>query len=197
MTLPGFHDYTAGDTLTAAQMDGVHRQTIMYFATAAARNSALSGVLEEGLHAYTADTDTLWYYTGSAWKGRSSAWVTFTPSWTNVTVGSGNQAGWWCYQPGMAVIRARIILAADSAVGGAVTLTLPNSFQALNDSVPSLGVGVFFDDSSGARDVGAVAVSPNATTAVPYTNSGAQVNTSVPWTWATSDIIDLDFKVAL
>lgn len=65
----GYKDFTAGAVLTDAEVDGyLMRQTIMEFTNAAARNAALSGVLDEGLHAYTADNDRVTYYDGATWR---------------------------------------------------------------------------------------------------------------------------------
>jgi len=64
----GFKDWAAGEVLTAADVDGyLMRQTAMTFADASARDSALSGVLDEGMVAYLEDTNRYTYYTGSAW----------------------------------------------------------------------------------------------------------------------------------
>jgi hypothetical protein len=47
-------------------------QAVMRFASTAARDAAFGGagepVLAEGMFAYTNDTNTLWFYTGSAWE---------------------------------------------------------------------------------------------------------------------------------
>ena len=47
-------------------------QTIMRFASTSARDLAFGGggepTLAEGMFAYTDDTNSLWYYTGSAWE---------------------------------------------------------------------------------------------------------------------------------
>jgi hypothetical protein len=65
----GFKDFAAGDVLTAADVDGyLMRQTVMTFADASARDSALSGVLDEGMVAYLEDSDTITVYDGSAWR---------------------------------------------------------------------------------------------------------------------------------
>ena len=65
----GFKDWTAGDVPTAAEFDGyLQRQTVMVFASTSARDTALSGSLEEGMHAYNSDDDELWYYDGSGWR---------------------------------------------------------------------------------------------------------------------------------
>lgn len=64
----GYMNFIAGAVLTEAQVDGyLMRQTVMTFASAAARDSALSGVLDEGMYAYTEDNDRTWHYNGSAW----------------------------------------------------------------------------------------------------------------------------------
>lgn len=65
----GFHDFAAAEVLTAANTDDyLMRQTVMRFASTATRDSALSGVLVEGLLAYTKDANRFWIYTGSAWQ---------------------------------------------------------------------------------------------------------------------------------
>ena len=56
----GFKDFAAGDVLTAADVDGyLMRQTVMTFADASARDTALSGVLDEGMVAYLEDVTLL------------------------------------------------------------------------------------------------------------------------------------------
>lgn len=65
----GFKDFTAGEVLTAADVDNfLMRQTVMVFDDASARDSALSGVLTEGMVAYLKDTDVISKYSGSAWS---------------------------------------------------------------------------------------------------------------------------------
>jgi hypothetical protein len=63
----GFQDFTAGAVLTATQMDTVMRQTVMSFATTTARDTALSGVLAEGMQAIDEANDRKSTYSGSAW----------------------------------------------------------------------------------------------------------------------------------
>ena len=65
--------FTSGSVLTADQVNTyLMDQTIMKFATTTARDNAFGGAgeptLSEGMFAYTSDTDTLWFYTGSAWE---------------------------------------------------------------------------------------------------------------------------------
>ena len=63
----GYHLYNTGDVLTAAQVQfNLQNQTVMYFATASARTTALSGVTVEGMVTYI-PANGLEYYNGSAW----------------------------------------------------------------------------------------------------------------------------------
>jgi len=63
----GFKDFTAGDVLTANDVDNfLMRQTVMVFDDAAARDTALSGVLTEGMVVYLKDINRLQKYDGAA-----------------------------------------------------------------------------------------------------------------------------------
>ena len=65
----GFHSYTTGDVLTAAQVqNNLQDQTIMVFADSAARDTALTSAKSEGMFAFLLDPgDRLTYYDGSSW----------------------------------------------------------------------------------------------------------------------------------
>jgi len=64
-----FKDFTAGEVLTAADVDNfLMRQTVMVFDDASARDTALSAVLAEGMVAYTKDDDVIRSYSGSVWS---------------------------------------------------------------------------------------------------------------------------------
>ena len=65
--------FTSGSVLTAAQVNTyLMDQAVMRFADEAARDAAFGGggepTLAEGMFAYTDDTNTLWFYTGSVWE---------------------------------------------------------------------------------------------------------------------------------
>lgn len=63
----GFLTFTDGSILTAAQVNGyLMKQAVMYFATAAARTTAITSP-EEGMVTYRADSDVIEYYNGTAW----------------------------------------------------------------------------------------------------------------------------------
>lgn len=64
----GYRDWVAGDVPTATQFDTfLQEQTVMNFASAAARDTALSVPKSEGMVTYQRDTNTFTVYTGTAW----------------------------------------------------------------------------------------------------------------------------------
>ncbi len=84
----GYRLFTTGDVLTAAQVQfNLQNQTIMYFASAAARDAALTaGVVQEGMFAYLADTNTTVFYDGSAWQSFGTGDVTGLTAGTGITI---------------------------------------------------------------------------------------------------------------
>jgi hypothetical protein len=62
----GFKTFNTGDVLTANDVNGYLMQGVLVFASAAARDAAITSP-QEGQFAYTKDNNSLWYYTGSAW----------------------------------------------------------------------------------------------------------------------------------
>ena len=85
----GFKDFTVGQVLTSAQVDGyLMQQTVMVFADSSARTTALSGVVAEGMFSYLKDTNSTEYYDGSAWVSVSNP-----GDITAVTAGTGLSGG--------------------------------------------------------------------------------------------------------
>ena len=83
----GFKTFTTGEVLTSADVNGYLMQGILVFATEAARNSAITSP-QEGQFAFTKDTNSLWYYTGSAWVASGA-----TGDIEGVTAGTGISGG--------------------------------------------------------------------------------------------------------
>jgi hypothetical protein len=85
----GYKLFTTGSVLTAAQVNTfLQEQTVMRFANATARTTALSGVLAEGMMSYLDDTNSVEVYNGSAWVSVGS-----TGDITGVTAGTGISGG--------------------------------------------------------------------------------------------------------
>ena len=64
----GYKLFNTGDVLTAAQVNTyLQEQVVMVFADAAARTTALSGVLAEGMMSYLKSDKNLYKYNGTSW----------------------------------------------------------------------------------------------------------------------------------
>ena len=84
----GYRLFNTGDVLTAAQVQfNLQNQSIMFFANAAARDAALTvGVVQEGMFAYLADTNTTVFYDGAAWQSFGTGDVTGLTAGTGITI---------------------------------------------------------------------------------------------------------------
>lgn len=83
----GFKTFTVGEVLSAADVNGYLMQGVLVFATAAARNAAITSP-QEGQFAFTKDTNSLFYYDGAAWVASGA-----TGDIEGVTAGTGISGG--------------------------------------------------------------------------------------------------------
>ena len=83
----GFKTFTTGEVLTAGDVNGYLMQGVLVFASAAARDAAITSP-QEGQFAFTKDTNGLWYYDGAAWVASGA-----TGDIEGVTAGLGISGG--------------------------------------------------------------------------------------------------------
>lgn len=91
----GFKTFNTGDVLTAADTNGYLMQGVWTFASAAARDAAVTSP-QEGNVCYLKDTDAVMTYSGSAWVavGGGGGWTlasttTLSGASTSLTIPSG------------------------------------------------------------------------------------------------------------
>lgn len=117
----GYIEFATGDILTAAVANGyLASQTVMVFANASARSTAITSP-QEGMMSYLKDTDTIQYYSGSAWVNSGISPATFTTK-GDILVATGS--GTFVRQP---VGTNGQVLTADSTQADGVTWTTPSS----------------------------------------------------------------------
>jgi hypothetical protein len=87
----GYKLFATGDVLTAAQVNTyLNEQTVMVFADSAARTTALSGVLAEGMMSYLQDTNAVEVYNGSSWVNVGNAGdITEVQAGVGISIASG------------------------------------------------------------------------------------------------------------
>lgn len=128
----GRKTFTAGDVLTASQVQGyLQDQAVMVFAGTAARSSAIPSP-SEGMFAVTTDDDEVDYYNGSAWVSALpvGAWRTYTPtvtgSTTNPTIGNSVFDAAYSQFGKTVHVRIKLTLGSTFSAGsGAYSFSLP------------------------------------------------------------------------
>ena len=118
----GYKLFNTGDVLTAAQVNTyLNEQTVMVFADSAARTSALSGVLAEGMMSYLQDTNAVEVFDSSSWVSVGSS-----GDITGITTGtdSGLSGG---VTSGTATLRLKLEF--DAETGTTYTLVAGNLNQ--------------------------------------------------------------------
>lgn len=149
----GYKLFNTGDVLTAAQVqNNLQNQSIMFFATAAARDASapLTAALTEGMFCYLADVNQVQFYTGSAWVGLlggGGALPTFTsPKETNV-VTAGPATGTF----NLDVVTSSVLIYTSNATGD-WTLNVRGNGATTLDSLMSVGeqLTVVFETPIGA-----------------------------------------------
>jgi hypothetical protein len=147
----GYKLFATGDVLTAAQVNTyLMEQTVMRFADSAARTTALSGVLAEGMVSYLQDTNTLEVYDGAAWVGA-------TGDITGLTAGTG--------------------ISISSATGPVPTVTnsMATEITAKGDLIVGTGSGTF-DNLPVAENGSTIVADSSTSTGLRYTAGNAQGN---------------------
>lgn len=122
----------------------------------------------------------------------AGAWDSFTVTLTNLTLGNGTATGFYKKIGRTVVYRVQVTFGSTSSVTGTVSINLPVTAA----SVLGTHQVIMFDDSTSTTYVGLVA--PTTTAAqLRVLNASATYGTlsalssTVPFTWATSDIIRL------
>jgi hypothetical protein len=149
----GFKTFNTGDVLTANDVNGYLMQGVLVFASAAARNAAITSP-QEGQFAFTKDTNGLWYYDGAAWVASGA-----TGDIEGVTAGVGISGG---------------------GTSGTVTITnsMATEITAAGDVIVGTGSGTF--DNLPIGTTGQVLTCD--TTVSPYKVKWAAASAGGTWT---------------
>jgi hypothetical protein len=201
-SLVAYKVFTNGSVLNASEInDNLMNQSVMVFSNSTARAAALTAPVE-GMLTWLQDTDKYEYYSGAgAWVElvSSPTWTSFTPTWTNLTVGNGTYtSSSYSLNGKIAQVNIRLVFGSTTSISGDVSFTVPaaitrkvattpsNNFLLLGDVPTSNFVGNVISSSLSATSF-LLRVSLANTT---YTNLDA-ISATVPHTWGTSDVISL------
>lgn len=195
----------AGDLLLLGQrLAKMNGAGLGYTANATTRAALVTdGDVFEGLFVFQADTGVVYKYTSSAWKAWASPWISYTPTLTNFTIGTGGAAintAKYQYIEGQIRLKGHAILGTSGAsVGGAVSFTIPATAAALPfANVYYPGTATTFDTSGSLNNLSFIRAFGTSTTSVNMlvlvSGAPANISSTVPYTWAAGDGIAYDFS---
>lgn len=192
-----FKTFTAGSLGTASDVNTyLMEQSIATFSSAGARNSAITSP-KNGQVAYISSSKSFTYYDGTGWQQLVlPEWITYTPTVTNVTLGSGYTLSAVYTQIGDTVIvNFSLLFGATTAVTGEPYFSLPVNHANTNRS-GAAGNAVIVDASPFTRYRASAYPSgtPSNCFMRVFSASGTYVtetamSSTVPITWAVGDLI--------
>jgi hypothetical protein len=112
-------------------------------------------------------------------NGAAGAWASYTPTWTNLTVGNGTVVAAYKQIGKTAFFRIAITFGTTTTVSGVFYPSTPVTF--LNVSPVA---AMLFDSSATIWNTGVLV--PGSYILAP---TAGRCAAAVPWTWATGDII--------
>ena len=193
----GFKTFATGDVLTAADTNGYLMQGVWTFASATARDAAVTSP-QEGNVCYLKDTDAVMTYSGSAWVavGTNPTWTSYTPTLNNVTVGNGTVDFKYLQIGKIVFVMGKFTLGSTSSLTGfyptvPVTANMSNDRLCAELKFTDSGVGAwlgFANFYNGGFDSSVSytrAISGN--TGLSFTS----VSATVPFTFGTNDSIEI------
>lgn len=128
--------------------------------------------------------------TGTTW-----VWQSYTPTWTNLTVGNGTVTAKYARIGKTVILRIKFVMGGTSVMGSSPTFSLPVTAISEYNSRYSVG-SLYLEDAGVAAYYGAMELS-NTTTGAPNTfgtggtyASSAGVSAAVPFTWGTGDFFN-------
>jgi hypothetical protein len=190
--------FTAGTLATASDVNTyLMNQSIATFSSTAARNAAITSPVE-GQFAFINLNDITTYYDGTAWRNFlfPSTWIAYTPTLTNVTLGSGGTSAFFYQVVGKQVnVRGRITLGTTGALTGVATFSLPINAITADQFWDG---GAIMIDGGATNYPGMVRVGTSTATVLAYTSNMSYVtsvntSSSIPFTWASTDVINVGF----
>lgn len=184
-----YKDFTAGSVLLDTEVDTyLMRQTVMVFATAAARDSALAVAKTEGMLTYQVDTDEFTFYDGAAWKTIYKKATAWTPTWTGLTVNNGTVAASYTRSGDNIAAHVLLTFGSTTSVSGSVSTSLP---VATTSGQTHHGAGMLNDAGTRAYPCTVRQVSTSIT--VYHAENNGLIAATQPFTWTTND--ELGFSI--
>lgn len=188
---------------TAWVMHGVAK-----FADSSARSTAIASPASD-MWTVLASDNLRYRYNGTAWMPQTSELVSYTPTFTRLTVGNGTLTSNYVRQGNNVTVYGSLLLGSTSSISAAsgtltVALSLPVTgaarYGTANTNYYLGGLG-FLDNGTQIYGPGSVFTEASTTTVALYraTVSGSEIvrgpiNGTAPFTWTTNDLLSWQFS---
>jgi hypothetical protein len=187
-----YNTVATNQAMTSAFFNTNYRNQVVSTVTSLTRPAGT-----EGQFIYETDTDGVWVYDGSAWQrfGGLNAWVTYTPTTSGITVGNGTLYGRFWQLGKFVAFKVRFALGTTSAITGSIILGLPVTGVATNPVAATVSCQ-FIDVSASTAYLGTASLSTTTATCLATATGGtyasyAATSSTIPFTWANTDYIDV------
>jgi hypothetical protein len=194
-------------TIFAAMADAESARSPYYWLSQAQQDAQTGMVAGEfGLQANNGIT---YQYSGSAWQAWSSDWIAFTPTLTNIAIGTGGGAentAYYRYANGSGEVKGIIKLGTSGAsVGTLPTLTLPSGWAAVKPFETAIVCGSLsiLDSSTPSTASGQIGFVSGSTSTIRFLRQPDSlgviqpITASSPFTFASGDIFAYRYTVEL
>lgn len=192
-----FEEFANGDAFNASDFNTLSmRQSIIACDNQTDRDSILTP--QEGLTVYRKDLDAYQTYDGAAWLTFHLKWTSYTPTFTNLTIGNGTLSCKYVQIGKTVHVRFSLVFGSTTAMGSAPKFTLPVT-RAANGGTAALtlmgdaslydltAVTAWFASFTNTTTTEAGIVAWNAGGAALFSSPISSAN---PFTWATGDEIN-------
>lgn len=120
----------------------------------------------------------------------SAAWTSYTPTWTNLTVGNGTNVGAFVRVGKLVAFRAQITFGSTTSVTGGLSVSFPVTAKAANGGTFSstfISAGNTYAPAIIYGDTGGLGLfAPSASGAYVV---AVNTSSSIPFSWKSTDII--------
>jgi len=177
-------------------------QSVNVFTNAAARTAAIP-TPTEGMVTYLTGNDHLAVYSGTEWVTWDLAWQAYTPTLTNLVLGSGATTSAFYARMGKTVVaQIYISMGTGATASGQFSISLPVDIASSQRS-GSVGTCVMRDAAAAVSYLGSVLATGSAPSVARMQNIGvagtyANLSTqtaTIPFTWVTNAASYFQFTI--
>ena len=144
----GRKQVASGDAALSADFNALVDQSVMVFASASARDSALVSPTE-GMTCTLTDTGALQIYSGTAWVdvANHTAWTTFTPTLSGPTTAGVSMSAKYAQSGKTVNFKIKATYSSVTVAGsGTITITLPGALTTA--TAENTFTGLFYNNST-------------------------------------------------